>query len=365
MRSQRERGRLDGPAARAGRRRAASSASTPREGAASASWSPAGTRRPASPITSGWLPAAEATTGVPGQHRLGGGQPEALVERRDGDDGGAGEQVAAVGLGTKPSRTMRSRWRRRPAPRRAVGAPAVGAGDHQAAGRGRRRRARRTRRPGGQVLAGLDRAEGQHVAVAAGEARPRAGVAERPRRDAEGHGHDAVGVGAEQRDDLVAHEVGDGVDPCARCAGPGGRGRGTASMSAGAQLGVVQEREVVDGHHPGGPGRRARRSSGRGRRRPARSTARCAGPSKRRQSRPQRAGGHRPAGRGRERPSGSSVGEVARPAPGHGVADEVDVGPARRGGPRPRGRTGRRRCGRRRARWRRRPPAGERQPRVV
>ena len=131
---------------------------------------------------------------------------------------------------TNPSRARRRRVGGAGERRVEVGGPpAIGAGDHQAevrVGRGERVERGDQRR---QVLAGLDGAEGEHVALDPGEHAARAGSAAAGGVDPQGHGDHAVGIGVEQRDHLVAHEVRDRVHPGAAPQGPGRRGPGTGA----------------------------------------------------------------------------------------------------------------------------------------
>ena len=219
--------------------------------AASASASPTGTRSAPSPHTSGSDPARVATTGTPGAHGLDRRQAEALVDatgRRTRPRRPAGRPGRSSS--TQPSRTMRSRWAAvATAAVERLGPPAVGARPPPGAGRGRRRPGGRTRATRvGRSLRGSTVPDGQHVPVAAGQraARPRVARGRRPRAPwwmATTRSGSAPKCG----DDLVAHELGRGVDPGA----PPQRPSEQAGVRQGelvGQLGEAQRGQVVDGH---------------------------------------------------------------------------------------------------------------------
>ena len=97
-----------------------------------------------------------------------------------------------------------------------------------------------------EVLARLDRAQREDVAVAAGDPLARDGIAGRDRIDAVGHDVHAVGVDGEHVDDLCGHELRHGVHvrpSTQRTADE----VGVLQRVARAQLGIADERQVVHG----------------------------------------------------------------------------------------------------------------------
>ena len=155
----------------------------------------AATRRAASPVTSASTGRSRADDGHAGRHGLERWQAEALVDGGVGQAAGPGQQVGP-GLRRRPSRGAGCDrgGGQRPPPRRTPRRPSR---------RGRPRRAPRSwRRPaarsnarhqGGEILAGLHRAQGQHVA-ARRPARRRPAPASPPAGGStpERHGHDPL-----------------------------------------------------------------------------------------------------------------------------------------------------------------------------
>ena len=114
-----------------------------------------------------------ATTGTPDRHGLEGREPEALVERRIGEDRRAGEQGGALSASsTQPSRTTRSPWTVAATASSKAGRPHPSGPATTSRRSGSRAAATRVEGPhqGGEVLAGLDGAQGEHVALGAGQA---------------------------------------------------------------------------------------------------------------------------------------------------------------------------------------------------
>ena len=197
--------------------------------------------------------------GHAGGHRLERREAEAFVDRRVGEHGRgvqqsgqrpvvdpAGPDDAGVGGGGTDRVSD------------GVGTPAVGAGEDEGQVGPVGGDVVEGADEAGEVLARLGGADGEDVTGRPGRPVPvgRAGVGRRERRDAGVDGAHAVRIGAEPLDDLAGDEGRRRVHPRAVAQ------RAADEIRVGerrpvAQLGKADGRQVVDGHHPGGPsGRR-------------------------------------------------------------------------------------------------------------
>jgi hypothetical protein len=96
--------------------------------------------------------------------------------------------------------------------------------------------------------ASISRGRSFRGALAAGELPPPVGVGLGQGAHAEWDHHHPLGIGAERIDDLARHEVRLGVHPGTPPQGPVDQ-VGVLERVGGGHLGVVMERQVVDGHH--------------------------------------------------------------------------------------------------------------------